>query len=132
MATVTAPRRPLPNFELRQPAWLARMPTWLVTGGALLVLTLLSAFLRTRQISGQFWMDEALSVGISSHSLLHIPTVLRHDGSPPFYYLLLHVWMSAFGSSESTTHSLSVLFGVLTIPVAGWVAWSLWGRWAAF
>jgi mannosyltransferase len=79
-------------------------------------------------MSGQFWMDEALSVGISSHSLASIPGVLRHDGSPPFYYLLLHVWMSTFGSSESSTHAMSLLFGLLTIPAGAWVAWSLFGR----
>jgi mannosyltransferase len=132
MAAVAAPRRTLSNFELRQPAWLERMPPWLVASGALLLLTALSLFIRTRYLSGQFWMDEALSAGISSHSLSAIPGVLRHDGSPPFYYLLLHVWMSAFGSSESATHALSLVFGLLTIPVGAWVAWSLWGRWAAF
>jgi hypothetical protein len=132
MATLAPSRRPLPNFEIRQPRWLERLPLWAVTGGSLILLTALSLFLRTRYLSGEFWMDEALSVGISSHSLSAIPHVLRHDGSPPFYYLLLHVWMSAFGSSEADTHWLSVIFGVLTIPAAGWVAWSLWGRWAAF
>ena len=94
----------------------------------MLFLMLASAFLRTRYISGQFWMDEALSVGISSHSLTSIPGVLRHDGSPPLYYLLLHVWMSVFGSSESATHAMSLLFGLLTIPAGAWAAWSLFGR----
>jgi mannosyltransferase len=131
MATATAPRRGLPNFELRVPARVARIPLWLTIGGVLVLLTALSAFMRTRYLSGQFWMDEALSVGISSHSLSSIPTVLRHDGSPPLYYLMLHVWMSVFGSSESATHSLSLLFGLLSVPVGAWAAWSLFGRWAA-
>ena len=72
--------------------------------------------MRTRILGGQFWMDEALSVGISSHSLTAIPGVLRHDGSPPLYYMLLHVWMSVFGSSETATHALSLVFGLLTHP----------------
>jgi mannosyltransferase len=134
MATTVAPpppRRSLPNFEVRQPGWLERQPTALVTGGVLALLTVLSVFLRSRYASGQFWMDEALSVGISSHSLTSIPGVLHHDGSPPLYYLLLHVWMSGFGNSESATHGLSILFGALSIPVGSWVAWSLYGRWAA-
>jgi hypothetical protein len=105
---------------------------WLLAGGTLLVLTALSLFMRTRYLDGQFWMDEALSVGISSHSLTSIPGVLRHDGSPPLYYLLLHIWMGAFGNTEVATHWMSVVFGVLTIPVGAWVAWSLFGRWAAF
>ncbi len=126
MATVAAPRSRV-DFDLRVPERVRRLPAWAVAGGVVLVLMAFSAYLRTRFLSGQFWMDEALSVGISSHSLTAIPGVLRHDGSPPLYYLLLHVWMSVFGSSESATHALSALFGVLSIPVATWVAWSLFG-----
>jgi mannosyltransferase len=131
MATVTTPRRAVPEFDMRTPSWIERYPRWLTAGGAVVLLTLLSVFLRTRFLSGQFWMDEALSVGISSHSLTAIPGVLRHDGSPPLYYLLLHVWMSVAGSSESATHSLSLIFGVLTVPIGAWVAWSLFGLRAA-
>ena len=97
-------------------------------GAVLVVLIAISAYMRTRYISGQFWMDEALSVGISSHSLAAIPGVLRHDGSPPLYYLLLHVWMGIFGSSESATHAMSLLFALLTIPAAMWAGWSLFGK----
>ncbi len=137
MATVTAPQQAVPppddqsGLDLRLPAWLARVPLWMVVSAVLIVVTAISAVLRTRYLSGQFWMDEGLSVGISSHSLLSIPTVLRHDGSPPLYYLMLHVWMSVFGSSESSTHALSLIFGLLCIPAGTWVAWSLFGRWAA-
>ena len=126
--TFAAPRRTIPDFDLRTPEWVDRLPPWLATGGVLLLLTALSVFVRTRYISGQFWMDEALSVGISSHSLTAIPGVLRHDGSPPLYYMLLHVWMSVFGSTESATHALSLVFGILTIPVGWWVASSLFGH----
>jgi mannosyltransferase len=138
MATVTAPQdvRPDsndggPEFDLRVPDRLARFPHWLLAGGLLLIVMAISTVLRTRYIGGQFWMDEGLSVGISTHPLFAIPGVLRHDGSPPLYYMLLHCWMSVFGSSEVDTHAMSLVFGILTIPVAGWLAWSLWGRWAA-
>ena len=128
MATVTAPRRSyLPDFDLPSPGWLERVPAWLRFGGPVVVLMLMSTYLRSRYIGGQFWMDEGLSVGISSHALTAIPGVLRHDGSPPLYYLLLHVWMSVFGSSESATHGMSLLFGVLTVPVGAWLGRSLWG-----
>jgi 4-amino-4-deoxy-L-arabinose transferase-like glycosyltransferase len=102
-----------------------------VAGVVVLVVTGISAFLRSRYLSGQFWMDEGLSVGIASHALLSIPDVLRHDGSPPLYYLLLHVWMSVFGSSESSTHAMSLVFGLLCIPAGTWAAWKLFGRWTA-
>ncbi len=131
MATAVAPRRPLSNFDVRTPSWLERVPSRIWVGGVLALLTLLSVYVRSRYLNGQFWMDEGLSVGISSHSLSSIPTVLRHDGSPPLYYLLLHIWMSWFGSSETATHTMSLVFGVLTVPVGAWVAWSLFGRRAA-
>ncbi len=73
-------------------------------------------------------MDEAITTGISSHSLGAIPGILRHDGNPPLFYLLLHGWMSLFGSSEADTHSLSLLFGLLTIPAGMWAGWTLFGK----
>ncbi len=93
-----------------------------------MVLLAASAYLRTRFIGGQFWMDEAITTGISSHSLGAVPGILRHDGNPPLYYLLLHGWMTLLGTSESATHSLSLLFGLLTVPVGMWAGWTLFGR----
>ena len=94
----------------------------------LLAVTVLSLYLRTRAIGAGFWMDEGLSVGIASHDLLDIPGTLRQDGSPPLYYMLLHVWMDAFGSTEARTHVLSLLFATASIPAGLWVGWSLFGR----
>ncbi len=133
MATVAAPpRRAVPDVDLHLPERLARLPKWLVAGGFLLGLMALSGFLRSRYLSGQFWMDEALSVGIASHHLTAIPGVLRHDGSPPLFYLMLHVWMSVFGNSESATHAMSLTFGLLTIPIGMWAGWSLFGERAGY
>jgi uncharacterized membrane protein len=73
-------------------------------------------------------MDEAITTGIASHPLAQIPGILRHDGSPPLFYLLLHFWIQLFGTSETATHSLSLLCGLLTIPVGMWAGWSLFGR----
>jgi len=135
MATVTAPdpgasaqspsRLPVAP---RLPARLQRVPVRLWIGGGLVALIALSVFLRSRYIGGQFWMDEAITTGVALHKLSAIPGVLRHDGNPPLYYMLLHIWMSLFGSSEAATHSLSLLFGVLTIPIGGWAGWTLFGR----
>ncbi|HWC11363.1 MAG TPA: glycosyltransferase family 39 protein [Acidimicrobiales bacterium] len=75
-----------------------------------------------------YWGDEGLAVGIASHPLGDIPTLLRQDGSPPLYYLLLHVWMSAFGSGEAATHTLSLLFALGSVGAAWWFGRSLLGR----
>jgi len=135
MATVTAPQPGVgasesgsPDSSPLVPARLAGVPAWLWIGGGLIALMALSAFLRSRYLGGQYWMDEAITTGISLHKLSAIPGVLRYDGNPPLYYMALHVWMSLFGSSETATHSLSLLFGVLTIPAGAWAGWTLFGR----
>jgi mannosyltransferase len=97
---------------------------------ALAVLMGLSLLLRTRALLAGFWIDEGLSVGIASHPLTDIPSVLRMDGSPPLYYMLLHVWISVFGNGEGETHGMSVGFAVLTVPAALWAGRSL-GGWRA-
>jgi mannosyltransferase len=99
---------------------------------ALAFLVGLSLALRTQAIHARFWIDEGLSVGIASHSLLDIPGVLHQDGSPPLYYMLLSVWMDVFGSGEARTHAMSVAFALATVPVAWLGARALFGDRAAW
>jgi len=99
---------------------------------ALAFLVGVSLALRTQAIHARFWIDEGLSVGISSHHLLDIPDVLRQDGSPPLYYLMLNVWMSIFGSGEADTHAMSVAFAIFLVPVAWVGARALFGDRAAW
>ena len=88
----------------------------------LLVLTALSVALRTGALDAGYWIDEAIAVGIASHEPGEIPALLRQDGSPPLYYLLLHGWMTLVGESEAATRSLSLLFAALAVPAAWWAA----------
>src|SRR5215210_3760214 len=81
-----------------------------------------SVVLRIRDIDAGFWIDEGLSVGIADRPLADIPGVLRLDGSPPLYYMLLNVWMELFGRSESATHALALVCAVLAVPAAWWAA----------
>ena len=67
------------------------------------------------------WLDEALTVNIASLPLHSITAALRHDGAPPLYYVLLHVWMQVFGQSDLATRSLAGVIGLATLPVA-WLA----------
>jgi mannosyltransferase len=92
--------------------------------GALVIGSLL---LRTRDFNAGFWIDEGLSVGIADRPLGDIPGVLRMDGSPPLYYMLLHAWMSVAGSSEVATHAFSLLTALVAVPVAWWAARALFG-----
>src|SRR5918997_4695674 len=90
-------------------------------------LAALSVLLRTARFDVGYWIDEGLSVGIADRPLLDIPGVLRQDGSPPLYYLLLSLWMDIAGTSEASVHGLSVIFGVLCAPAAFWAGWTLFG-----
>jgi mannosyltransferase len=105
------------SVQLARP-WRAVLSYRLAVPALLIVLTVLSAFLRTRRLNGGFWIDEGLSVGIAHHHWSSIPGLLRQDGSPPGYYLLLGLWIRLFGDGERATHTLSLLFGLACIPLA--------------
>jgi len=64
------------------------------------------------------WLDEALSVNIATLPLGDIGEALRHDGHPPLYYVLLHLWTEVFGTGDTAVRSLSGVLAVLTLPVA--------------
>jgi mannosyltransferase len=140
MTTATPPRRPSarhalgslvdvpPIAEVHAPAWFERLPRRLTTAGILLVLVAISAVLRTRALHGQLWFEEAIATGVAHHSLGALPGVLRQSGSAPLYYALLHVWIDVFGIGQTATHALSLIIGLLTIPIAMWAGWSIAGR----
>ncbi len=121
---VTAPGAGAPGLFGRERL---RLPRWGLLA-ALSVLVLGSLWLRVRSLNFYYWVDEGLSVGISTHPLVHIPSLLRQDGSPPLYYLLLHVWIALRGRDEVATHELSLIFALLTIPVGYWAGASLFDR----
>src|SRR3954452_23065238 len=96
--------------------------------GALAFVTLASLLLRTGALDAGYWIDEAIAVGVASHDLADIPGVLRQDGSPPLYYLLLHEWMAVVGTGEVATRGLSLLFATIAVPVSWWAGGALFGR----
>jgi mannosyltransferase len=121
MAT-TAPPRPAPALRVR-----AATRTWMAVPAGLGALVLIALLLRTRELGVGFWIDEGLSVGISDRPFGDIPDALRLDGSPPLYYLLLHLWMRVAGTSEEATRYLSVVFALVAVPVAWWGARAVFG-----
>ena len=92
------------------------------------MLVAISFLLRTGALHMYYWADEGISVGISSHPLSQLPSLLRQDGAPPLYYALLHLWMQVFGRDPQATHALSLVFALATIPAAYWTGASLFGR----
>jgi 4-amino-4-deoxy-L-arabinose transferase-like glycosyltransferase len=78
------------------------------------------------------WLDEALTVNIAGQPLAKIPSLLRRDGAPPLFYVLLHFWMGWFGHSDYAVRSLPGLFGVVTLPLTWLAGRRLGGRKAAW
>lgn len=74
------------------------------------------------------WLDEALSVNISALPIGELFSALRHDGSPPLYYLSLHAWVELFGSSDLAVRSLSTLASLAALPIGYLVGRRLEGR----
>lgn len=64
------------------------------------------------------WLDETLTVNIARRPLADLPGALRHDGAPPLFYALLHVWSRVFGAGDVAVRALPGLLGVAMIPLA--------------
>ncbi len=88
----------------------------------------LAAVLRVPNLGRAYWIDEGISIGIASHPLTQLPRLLRQDGSPPLFYVLLHFWLETVGRSEVATHLLPLMVSLLTIPAGYWAATELFDR----
>ncbi|HEY5428529.1 MAG TPA: hypothetical protein VIK04_05380 [Solirubrobacteraceae bacterium] len=135
LTTASPPRRRLASLldvpeiaDVRAPRWFERLPRGVGAGAILAALVVISAVLRSRQLSGELWFDEAGAIGLASQSLGSLPGALRAAGESPLYYVLLHFWIDGFGSGEAASHALSLLIGLVSIPAAMWTGWSIGGR----
>lgn len=109
MTLVAQQRGPLAD-ELR----VIRRRDWAAVG----IVAVVVAGVVLRFLSrGPLWLDEAQSVAIAKHSFAGLPAALKHDGAPPLYYGLLHVWMRVFGDSTFSVRALSGIPAVLALPV---------------
>ena len=105
--------------SLSPPATNTRLD-WRVTPLRLTVaLVLLALAVRLTDLGARpLWLDEAFSRWFASRSFDYLWHVLpTFEAHPPFYYSLLKLWRGAFGSDALAIRSLSLLFGVLTVPV---------------
>jgi mannosyltransferase len=98
----------------------------------LLLAVLLALGLRFYQLDAQsLWYDEGFSVYLARMDVAEITERTAADIQPPLYYYLLHAWIGLVGDSEAALRGLSILFGVLTVPLMYAVGWQLFrSRWA--
>lgn len=63
------------------------------------------------------WYDEGGSVFMARQDLTSLLRSTALDVHPPFYLLLLHFWLPLVGESEFSVRFLSLLFGMLSLPL---------------
>lgn len=97
--------------------------TTLVVGGAVAAGVVLQLF-----SASDLWRDEVLSVNIARLPLGDLGDALRHDGSPPLYYLVLHGWMEVVGEGDRAVRALSALFAIGTLPLLWVIGSQVGGR----
>jgi mannosyltransferase len=78
-------------------------------------IILISVFLRFYNLGTKsLWLDEAESLRESS---LSIQGMVSSANQGPLYFLMLHGWISLFGTGETAIRSLSAILGVLAVVV---------------
>lgn len=97
----------------------------LIVGG----LMALAAALRFASIGERsLWFDEAFSAFAANRSLRDVYAFAKWgDPHPPLYYLILSVWIKAFGIGETALRSLGAVASVLTVGATWWLGRRLGG-----
>ena len=127
---VRSPEVPTPSEEGPPAARQRRVwtPEQRIVGVACAVVLGVAVWLRFWTPSA-LWLDEALTVNIARAPLHEIPSLLRHDGAPPLFYWMLHLWMKIFGEGNLAVRSLSGVIGVITLPAAWLAGYRVGSRW---
>lgn len=86
---------------------------------ALIIITILGSFLRLYNIDyNSMWLDEASTLTFISGSFTDIwNLIVTAEANPPLYLWLERVMLLVFGSGEISLRILSVIFGIITIPI---------------
>ena len=94
------------------------LPPSIKLRNTILILLLLTAFaLRLYRLDHQeIWGDEAHSAHVASLPLLSTVSP-RTETNPPLYHFLLYSWVRLTGSSVFALRFLSLVLGVLTVPL---------------
>jgi len=86
----------------------------------LILIILLASALRFSSLAKEdYWLDEGFTMFTGEQPTFAKVTdsVLFYETAPPFYFYILNIWIKLFGSSSTSTRSLSALLGILSIPI---------------
>ncbi len=67
---------------------------------ALIIVSVCSFITVLSVLTKSFWGDEILSISFSSGTVANVLSSVASDYHPPFYFLLLKLWMTLFGTGE--------------------------------
>src|SRR5215472_6640764 len=90
-------------------------------GAAVAAVLVLAAALRIYGLVRQSaWADEITTLAIAdpSHGFGRFWELVLSDTHPPLYYLFMRWWFAAFGQSDLTARTPSIIFGILTVSAA--------------
>jgi len=94
------------------------------------LLAAIGVGLRTWKLTGDpMWLDEAYSAYAADHGFSFLWRVVPlYESHPPFYYMLLRLWVLPFGDGLASLRLFGWMFGVATLP-ALWLVAASAGRW---
>ncbi|MHB0975776.1 MAG: glycosyltransferase family 39 protein [Candidatus Aquicultorales bacterium] len=94
------------------------------------VILLIGLGLRVYHLGAEsIWQDEAWAVYDAKMGFVQmIEHLISYDFNPPLHFLLLHVWIKVFGTSEFAVRLLSALLGTLGVYAIYLLAQKLFDR----
>lgn len=83
----------------------------------LLLIVLLGTFLRIYDLGKEnLWLDEGYTLATAEKSTSELlDSLYEYEINPPAYFLMIHYWISLFGTSEFSLRFPSVIFGLISI-----------------
>ena len=99
-----------------------RPSTALRSNALLLAIVALALALRLPGLNDSLWYDEMWSTHVILGSFSALVHVIGSDVHPPFYSLVMFVWIRLFGDSEISVRLLPLLCGLLTIVLTARLA----------
>mgnify|MGYP000029323304 CR=1 FL=1 len=90
-----------------------------------LILVTLAFILRIINVNHSLWLDESYSAYIVNLNWIKAWQQIKGDAHPPLYYILLKSWNICFGNSPLSLRMLSIIFGVMCVPITYFLAKSL-------
>lgn len=80
------------------------------------------------QFAVSLWGDEGWAITLAVKPIFDIVRIVAKDTSPPLFYLLLHAWISIWGTSETAIRSLTFIFFLGTVVTVFFIGKHLWDK----